>query len=205
MGSWSPPNIGRFTATHVPLSVLLQLAFGVDSSQIANKPEWMDTNLYDVSAKPGDGIKLSREELQPRLQALLRERFHLVTHTEMRDVRGFALTVSKSGTHLTTTSGDHFPGFRINVSPGHVEGANWTTAYLARMLTSPAGFPVVDQTGLTGSYDIAFTYEPNPDVDSNLPTLSAALKNATGLELKPQKIPVQTIVIDSANAIPTTN
>ena len=37
-GSWSPPGIGRFTANHVTLALLLQLAYGVDSSQIVNKP-----------------------------------------------------------------------------------------------------------------------------------------------------------------------
>jgi uncharacterized protein (TIGR03435 family) len=208
-GSWSPPGLGRFNATHAPLALLIQLAYGIDNSQIANKPAWLETNLYDVTAKPEEGIKLTREELKPRLQALLKERFHLVAHTEMRDTRGYALIVSpnasKTGLKLTPTKADHFPGFRINVNPGHMEGANWTAAILARMLTSAAGFPVVDQTGLTGSYDIAFTYEPNPDADSTLPTLSDALKKATGLELKPQKVSVETIVIDSVDTVPTGN
>jgi uncharacterized protein (TIGR03435 family) len=204
-GSWSPPGTGRFTATHVTLALLMQLAYGIDGSQIVNKPTWLETNLYDVSAKPEDGITLTREELKPRLQALLRERFHLIAHTEVRDVRGYALIVAKAGTRLTTTRADHYPGFRINVSPGHMEGVNWTMSYLARMLTAPAGFPVADKTGLGGSYDIRFTYEPNPDVDSTLPTLTDALKNATGLELKPQKVPVETIVIDSIDKVPTGN
>ena len=47
-GSWSLPGISRFTATHVSLALLLQLAYGVDNSQIANKPDWLETNLYDV-------------------------------------------------------------------------------------------------------------------------------------------------------------
>lgn len=58
-GSWSPPNIGRFSATHVTLSLLIQLAYGVDKSQIANQPGWLDTNLYDIVAKPEDGVLLS--------------------------------------------------------------------------------------------------------------------------------------------------
>jgi uncharacterized protein (TIGR03435 family) len=183
----------------------MQLAYGIDNSQIANKPAWLETNLYDVSAKPEDGIKLSREELKPRLQALLQERFHLVAHTEVRDVRGYALIVAKTGPRLATTKADHFPGYRINVDPGHMQGVNWTMPYLARMLTSQAGFPVVDKTGLDGSYDINFTYEPNPDIDSSLPTLPIALKNAVGLELNPQKVPVETIVIDSIEKVPNSN
>jgi uncharacterized protein (TIGR03435 family) len=204
-GSWSPPGRGRFTATHVSLALLLQLAYGIDDSQIANKPTWLESNLYDISAKPEDGTSLTRDELKPRLQDLLQQRFHLVAHIETRPSRGYALLIAKGGPHLTPTKADHFPGFRINVSSGEMRGANWSLPQLAKYLTPAAGFPVVDQTGLTGSYDIAFSYEPNPDADSTLPSLSAALKQATGLFLKPQKIPVETLVIDSADKTPTAN
>jgi len=204
-GSWSLPGIGRFTATHVSLELLIQLAYGVDRSQIANKPDWLETNLYDIAAKPEDSIKLTREELQPRLQELLHQRFHLVVHTETRSIRGYALVVAKGGPHLTPTKADHFPGYRINVSSGQMRGANWSMPILAKYLTPAAGFPVVDQTGLTGSYDIGFSYQANSDVDSNLPALTVALKEETGLLVKPQMVPVDTIVIDSADKVPTEN
>ncbi|MGA8937899.1 MAG: TIGR03435 family protein [Acidobacteriaceae bacterium] len=206
-GSWSPPNIGRFFANHVSLALLIQLAYGIDNSQIANKPSWLETNLYDVIAKPEPGVHLTRDELKPRLQDLLRQRFHLIAHTEIRPIRGYALLIAKGGTHLTPTVGGHFPGFRTNVSPGQMRGFNWSMPILAKYLTAPSGFPVVDQTNLAGSYDIAFSYEPNPDAhpDSNLPPLNVALKQSTGLLLKPQKIPVQTLVIDSVDKTPTPN
>lgn len=204
-GSWSPPGRGRFTATHVSLALLLHLAYGIDDSQIANKPDWLETNLYDIVAKPEDGISLTRDELKPRLQDLLQQRFHLVAHIETRSSRGYALVIAKGGPHLTPTKTDHFPGFRINVSSGQMRGANWSLPQLAQYLTSAAGFPVVDQTALPGSYDIAFSYEPNLDADSTLPPLNTALKQATGLLLKPQKIPVETLVIDSVDKTPTAN
>lgn len=204
-GSWSPPNIGRFSATHVTLSLFIQLAYGVDKSQIANQPGWLDTNLYDIVAKPEDGVLLSRDELKPRLQDLLHQRFHLVIHTETRNAHAYALVSAKGGPHLSPTKADHFPGFRINVSPGEMRGLNWSMPILAKYLTSAADFPVVDQTGLTGSYDIGFSYEPNSTADSTLSPLSVALKEATGLMLKPQMVPVETIIIDSAEQIPTEN
>lgn len=204
-GSWSPPGIGRFTANHVSLALLLRLAYGVDDSQIANKPGWLEEKLYDVAAQPEAGIKLSREELRPRLQHLLRERFHLVAHTETRLGRGYALVAAADGPHLSPTRGDHFPGFRIDVSPGQMRGANWSMSQLATYLTSAAGFPVVDQTGIPGSYDIGFSYAPQADADSTLPPLDVALKRATGLLLKTQKVPVETLVIDSLDQMPTAN
>jgi uncharacterized protein (TIGR03435 family) len=204
-GQWSPPGTGRFKAHSLTLDLLIQLAYGVGAAQIANEPKWLGTNLYDILATPEEGIKLSREELQPRLQALLRERFHLVTHTEIRNLRGYALVVSKTGPTLTPTDGTHFPGWRGNVSSGHMEGFNWSMPYLARMLTPQAGFPVTDETHLTGSYDISFSFEPNPEADSTQPTLPVALKKATGLELKSKLVPVNMIVIDSVDKVPTPN
>src|ERR1039457_257175 len=55
-GSWSAPGTGRFTATHVSLALLIQLAYGIDDSQIVSKLGWLETNLYDVAAKPEDGV-----------------------------------------------------------------------------------------------------------------------------------------------------
>lgn len=206
-GSWSPPGVGRFTATHVTLALLIQLAYDVDKSQITNKPDWLESNSYDVAAKPEGGIRLTREELRPRLQDLLQQRFHLVVHTETRFRQGYALVIAKGGPHLVPAKGDHFAGFRIDVSPGQMRGANWSMAQLAKYLTPAAGFPVVDQTGITGSYDIGFSYQPelDSDTDNSRPSLTAALKQATGLLLKPQKVPAATIVIDSVDKVPTAN
>ena len=205
-GSWSAPGKGRFSASHVSLARLLLLAYGIDDSQIANKPEWLETNLYDVAAEPEEGITLTREELRPRLQELLRVRFHLVAHLETRSSRGYALTVTKDAARrLTPTKADHFPGFRIDVSPGQMKGANWTITQLATYLTPAAGFPVVDQTGIAGSYDIGFSYEAGTDSESTLPSLNVALKQATGLLLKPQTVWVQTLVIESVDKMPTAN
>lgn len=204
-GSWSFPDISQFTATHVSLALLIQLAYDVENVQVENKPSWLEANLYDVSAKPEAGVKLSREELRPRLQNLLHERFHLVVHRETRSVPGYALVVAKGGPYLTPTKGDHFPGWRINVSSGQMRGVNWSMAQLAKNLTSAAGFPVVDHTGIAGSYDIGFSYNAKPDDDSNLPPLNIALEQATGLQLKQQKVPIESIVIDSADKTPTAN
>jgi uncharacterized protein (TIGR03435 family) len=200
-GSWSIPGSGRFTATHVSLALLIQLAYGVNNSQIANKPNWIETNLYDVVAKPEDGVHLTSDELKPRLQDLLQQRFHLIVHTEMRSTRGYALVVAKGGPHLIPTKAEHFPGWRQNVSSGQMRGANWSMPILAKYLTPAAGFPVVDETGITGSYDVGFSYAANSEAEGTLPSLGEALKEATGLLLKAQMVPVETIVIDSVDKV----
>lgn len=111
--------------------------------------------------------------------------------------------IAKGGPHLTPTKAVHFPGFRIRVSSGEMRGENWSMPQLAKYLAPAAGFSVVDRTGISGSYDIGFSYAPNSDADSTLPSLNEALKEATGLLLKPQRVPVETLVIDSIQKIPT--
>src|ERR1035437_9740032 len=203
-GSWNYPGTGRFIATHLSLTVLIQLAYDVDNIQITNKPGWLDTNLYDIDAKAEDGIPLTRDELRPRLRNLLHERFHLVVHTETRSIRGYALVAAKGGAHLIPTKKPDFRGDFLDISPGQMRGFHWTMAQFAKYLSRAEGFPVVDETGIAGRYDVDFTYNPKPeDTSSNLPSLNEALEQSTGLQLKERKVPVETIVIDSADKVPT--
>jgi uncharacterized protein (TIGR03435 family) len=204
-GSWSPPGIGKFNAHNLTLALLIHLAYGVDDKQIANKPAWLEADRFDVTAKPAVGVALSREELRPRLQALLEERFHLVTHTEMRPMPGYALTVAKGGAKLQATKGAAFPNFRVNVSGGEMNGLNWSMPFLASMLQEPAGRPVVDKTGLSGGYDIKMEFSSDASADNALPSIFTALQESLGLKLEPEKIPVEVLVIDHVERTPMEN
>jgi uncharacterized protein (TIGR03435 family) len=204
-GYWNYPGQSRFSAHDLSLEFLIQMAWGIEANQISGEPSWLDSDFYDVEAKPEEGIKLSRDELKPRLQNLLVERFHLAAHFETRMVRGYALVAAKGGPKLQPTKGDHFPGFRINTGAGHLEGLNWSMSYLATMLQRVNGLPVADETGITGSYDIKLEFAPELDQDSTLPSLFTALRETLGLELKAQKIPQQVLVIDHIDRVPVAN
>ena len=204
-GYWSLPDIGSFKASGVSLSVLIRLAYGIDDKQILNKPKWLDSKLYDVSAKPEAGIKLSRAELRPRLQNLLQQRFHLVVHRETHDTAGFALVESKHGVKLQPTKGAKFPNYHVELHAGKINLRNSTLDDIAAGITSVIDRPVLNQTNIQGSYDIDLTYAPDDATDSNLPSLFTALEEATGLRLTPQKVPVEVLVIDSVDPTPTPN
>ena len=47
----------EFTAKHASLAYLIQLAFGIESYQIAGQPNWLGTQFYDVAAKPEGTLK----------------------------------------------------------------------------------------------------------------------------------------------------
>jgi uncharacterized protein (TIGR03435 family) len=66
--------------------------------------------------------------------------------------------------------------------------------------------PIIDQTGLTGSFDFELNFTPpwrmpkeqgaDPQLDLTGPTFLEALKDQLGLKLKPTRAVVQTLVID---------
>ncbi len=181
------------------------MAYGIDEDQIGGKAKWMDSEFFDVVVKPEGGIPLSREQLKPVLQELLKDRFHLIAHSEPKLIKGYMLVCAKKGPKLQPSNGDKPPNLRVYVGPGRLEGLNWSMPYLATMLQHPAGLPVVDQTGLTGAYDIKLYFAPDIDQESSLPSLFTALHEALGLELRPGKVSVPMLVIDHPDRIPTEN
>jgi uncharacterized protein (TIGR03435 family) len=78
-----------------------------------------------------------------------------------------------------------------------IAGINISMPLLATRLSRYLERPVLDQTGLQGSFDFKFEYasdDPHPDVVSSILTSIQAL----GLKLESSKGPVETIVIDHA-------
>src|ERR1017187_4026478 len=71
---------------------------------------------------------------------------------------------------------------------------------------SDFGRPVVDETGLSGTFDFSLNVTPvrnstsAPGTESQLdaggPTFEEALKEQLGLKLRPTKAPIQVLVID---------
>jgi uncharacterized protein (TIGR03435 family) len=204
-GTWSLPNTGEFQTHSLALNWIIRLAYDVDAKQIEGKPAWLDSDCYDIHAKPEGGLKLTREQLRPLLQDLLQQRFHLAVHHETRLVSGYALVVAKSGAKLQPTKGGVTPNWRDDFSPGNLKGRNLTTAFLAQQLTPAAGLPCVDRTSLTGNYDISVEYNAELDPNSPLPSLFTALQESLGLKLEPQKVPVDFLVIDHIDRTPTEN
>ena len=91
-----------------------------------------------------------------------------------------------------------------------------TMADFVRNLAPMAGRPIVDRSGLTGTFDIDLTWAPDqqgapqtaapqtaapgtaPAPDSDRPSLVTAVQEQLGLKLDSQRLPFETLVIDSA-------
>ncbi len=91
---------GRFTATNVPLRLLIRTAYGVQDFQIVNAPAWIATERFDIQAKASDATSSGPEQMRPRLRALLAERFGLAVRNEMREMPIYNLVVARSDGRL---------------------------------------------------------------------------------------------------------
>jgi uncharacterized protein (TIGR03435 family) len=88
-----------------------------------------------------------------------------------------------------------------------------TMADFVRNLAPMAGRPIVDRSGLTGAFDIDLTWAPDqqpfdsaqgrgapgtpPAPDGDRPSLVTAVQEQLGLKLESQRLPFETLVIDS--------
>jgi uncharacterized protein (TIGR03435 family) len=206
-GGLGPSPGGRFTAHNITLGSLIGFAYGLNRNRIENAPAWLDTDRFDIAAKADMAGTPNKAQVAEMLQKLLADRLSLRFHHEKKERTVYALTVQNSGSRLTPTTSDpnaQSPG-GMTRQPGH-----WhVTALNVDMETFAAGLqgnvldqPVIDQTGLSGRFDITLDWAPNevanpvPDNDSSFPDLFTALKNQLGLKLESTKGLIDILVID---------
>jgi uncharacterized protein (TIGR03435 family) len=195
------------TAENVSLLMLLQAAYDLSASRITG-PGWLESDRFDVAGKAPPGVPDS--ELMPMLQALLKDRFRLAVHRERKDMPVYEMTVAKGGLKMLP-----FDPARPPVSPRNRGGAviigTGTLRELAKMISEPAGRPVLDKTGLDGRYTYVLTFmplsasAPESVSDSAPPDIFVAVQQQLGLKLEPRKDPVEVLVIDHAERVPSEN
>jgi uncharacterized protein (TIGR03435 family) len=204
----SAPPLGRCVITAGRLSHMLGIAFHLGSMDyIRGGPdELMHGPLrYSVDAKAEDPTKTTEEQLLQMLQGLLIERFKLKFHREMKEMPGYELLIAKSGPKLQASKGED-SGFSFGAGgkpsregPVCLTAQKWTTLMLAKILTQMGRGPAVDKTGLTGEYDFKLCWN-----DTDGPSLFSALQEQLGLKFEAQKVPVEFVIVDSAQK-PTEN
>jgi uncharacterized protein (TIGR03435 family) len=201
--SMSTYPTARFFMHNTTFDFLVAVAYGIDMQYIQQDRDWMESQLYDIDARVEGERPLSQEEIRPLLRNLLEQRFHLTTHRTSKLMSGFQLVAAKGGPKLKAAKEGVATGGML--LPNRMEARSISTTMLAGFLARPAGQPVVDKTGLAGSYDIDLSYAPANDANSTLPSLFTAVQEQLGLKLEPAKVPIEFLVIDSADRAPTEN
>jgi len=203
---------GRITYTNVTLRDCILNAYDVKDYQIAG-PDWMRTDHYDIIATAAGTV--SDDAMKLMLQKLLISRFQMTVHREKKDLPVYALVVGKNGTKLMHESAS--PGkSNMRMNGGGVVFTNVTIPELvddmSHMRTAEMDRPVIDNTGLKGRYDFTVTlFGTQEEMMAALnkgdfgTSIFTLIQEQLGLRLEPQKLPLDMVVIDKAERVPTEN
>jgi uncharacterized protein (TIGR03435 family) len=204
---------GGLHTINVTLREMILMAYEIRAQQLVGASGWMDSERYDVLAKPSEndnptGAKRSFEEdfrgLRLKMRALLADRFHLAVHTETREMPIYALVVAKNGPHIQPSTSDDL---RINNRNGLVICKKFTMKQFAEnALTWRMGRTVVNKTGLAGEFDFELKFVEDQAAatgDNSLPDFLTVMRQQLGLVLESQKGPVDVIVVDHAERATT--
>jgi uncharacterized protein (TIGR03435 family) len=212
----SPRPGGRFVARNSSLESLIAFAYQIGNFQFSGAPDWLDSERYDIEAKASED--LTAASMRPMLQALLEDRLRLKFHRETKEQAVYALLVGKTGKlqdagECSTPPGTTPPPPKPGEPPppgcgslatlrGRIIAQKIPIVRLATVLASLTNRMVLDETNLTGKYDIDLRYAPDMDTteptqaDPNSPSLFTALQEQLGLKLESKKGPVEMFVID---------
>jgi uncharacterized protein (TIGR03435 family) len=97
----------------------------------------------------------------------------------------------------------------LSFAPDTLVGGDAPLSWLAAAIARVVGRPVVDRTGLTGTFEIDLTWTPDPlppppppgappfpPIDPLGPSIFVALSEQLGLRLEPERALVDVVVID---------
>ncbi|MGB7762223.1 MAG: TIGR03435 family protein [Bryobacteraceae bacterium] len=194
---------GRLTASNVTLKRCIMGAFAVGPNQISGGPAWLDSDGYDIVAKAERPV--GDAALMAMLQSLLIERFKLAIHRETRTAEAFVLEVAKGGPKLQRAEDK---GSSTSNRRGFIDAKTITMDRFAEVLSRQMDLPVLNRTGLAGSFDLKLEWTPEsrgparPGTDDAMTetgvSIFTAIQQQLGLRLRAKKTPVEVIVIDHA-------
>jgi len=224
----SPPHSSRFEATNLPIVALLHIAYGFDAP-VVGAPDWVGNTFYTIQARSDEAAdarlaKLTdnevRLEKRNAIRVLLAERFGLKTHLETRNTEIYNLVVSKGGIKMQLVppppppaDGEAPPPPRPSEVQAHGSqhglefiGSNASIRAICSALTSMVEAPVVDKTGLTGTYNYTLQFgrewsERDPD---SWPSIFTAVQDQLGLKFEAVHESVPNLVVDQITK-PTEN
>lgn len=194
----------RYSAPCATVQDLVIQAYGVHDYQILGLSDWAKAPLgehYDVEAKTAGEGTPPTAVLQRMLQSLLIDRFQLKLHRDEKNLPVYVLVVMKSGPKLRRL-GDNEQMPRYATSPPLMPTSKSTFEGLLRLLRLYADRPIIDETGLSGSYEFAelglgqFAQLQREDPLAAQNTLSAAVQEKLGLQLQPTKRVTELLVIE---------
>ena len=197
---------------NLTLQSCLRWAYDVQDYQILG-PAWLNSEHYDIAATTATPATPS--QMKVMLRTLLESRFRIALHHEMKELPVYELVIVKSGARsgpkLTKSPTPGEP--KMVPGDGALLYTNYTMAHFAEKLPGipfRVDRPVVDKTGLQDAYNFRVKLADNAVEmkhafeNSDGPLAEEALKQM-GLRLQPRRDPIDVLIIDRAERLPTAN
>ncbi len=204
-GRAAPNDPVSLSIPRATLKLLIAQSYDVPESQVSGGPAWTGADIFDIAARAANPA--THGEMMQMLATLLADRFQLEFHRETKATLVYALVVAKGGPKL----GPQFHPARAEdprpvPAPGKLAMrfgmrnlASIATVYLKipfpsggeAPLSEPDPLPVIDQTGLSGDYDVVLDLQHSRD-------WFVVLEQQLGLKLEPRKLPMDMFIIDRA-------
>jgi len=202
---------GRVSGQCSNLNSLLFFAFHLTwSSPVVGLPAWGHaacggggyTNTFKIDATMPPGT--TDVQARQMMQSLLADRFKLAFHWEKKNGPIYGLVIASGGFKLKPSDPRNDPpralhsiGCPSDDRACHIMVmGSVPISEFAGSLGGIVGRPVIDKTGLSGTYYMDLKWAGDTSPDSPLPSLPAALKENFGLELKSETGEINVLVID---------
>jgi uncharacterized protein (TIGR03435 family) len=187
------------------LKALLAKAYGLRPDQISG-PAWMDSDLFSVNAIVPEAAPT--DEVPAMLQSLLRERFRMTTHSEMKEELIYGLSAGKSSSKPKPSSSEASQsreGCTIDAAgQAQMKFMGTTMTQFANRLSILLHRSVIDGTALSDRFNITLPVDVE-DLQIGAQSVPTSLLNdmqTAGLQLKSERAPVKHLIVDKAQEIP---
>ena len=212
----TPPS-GLVTGTNVTVLMLIRYAYGMPDFRVVGAPAWASSTHFDVTAR--GPAQASADTTRAMVRALLADRFAARVQPGTREMEMDVLT--RAGRDLgpqlrvserpcAAGAAEAPGGERCGVRPafGRITGRDVSIGEVAGGIGFMSRRHVVDETGLTGRYDVTLTYTPDavvldpatraefPAIDPDGPSLCTALREQLGLRLQSRRGPVDVLLVE---------
>ena len=196
---------------NITLAEMIRQVYDIHPDQVIGLPSWASSARYDIAGKPDAPGQPNSDQLKTMVRKLLASRFQLTFHKEQKELPVFSLSVAKGGPKISQNKEQSKETGVIYRAPGSVLLNNLSMDEFAKMLQGSAvDRPVVNQTGLAGSYtfslvwtpDQALTALPNPNALASPdradvpPDVFTATQQQLGLKLEATRLKVEVWVVD---------
>jgi len=207
----------RYVVLQATMADLIANAYSMDTANVKGGPSWLEYNRYDIDAKTAPATSGADQKLM--LRAILAERFKLAVHNGTAPMPAYVLKTEKDKPKMkpSDASGDA----RCDWVPAAPGGApqmsyschNESMDQLAQLLRNTRGGgyldkPVVDETGLKGTFDFELKWTPSGGRDragAAAVSVFEAVESQLGLKLELETAPRDVLLVDSVEEQPSLN